>query len=75
MIVQLLLGFSLEVIHGSIRVPILYTSGVLLGSFFATIWYPLVPMYGSAAGIYALIGGQLMIFEDVGVKWSNVCCN
>ena len=53
--VQLLLGVPLEMVHGSARVGLIYTSGVLAGSLSTSVLDPEVGLVGASGGVYRLV--------------------
>ena len=57
--VQLLLGVPLEMVHGSARVGLIYTSGVLAGSLSTSVLDPEVGLVGASGGVYSLLAGHL----------------
>jgi len=54
-LVQLVLGFLLEMVHGWWRVLIIYFSGVIAGSLATSIFNPMTYLCGASGGVYALI--------------------
>lgn len=57
--VQILLGLPLEMVHGSIRLSMIYMSGVLAGSLATSIFDSHAKLLGASGGVYALLAGHL----------------
>ena len=55
---QLLLGVPLEMVHGSARVGLIYSSGVLAGSLSTSVLDPAVCLVGASGGVYSLLAGH-----------------
>ena len=59
LLVQLALGILMEMVHGSIRIGLIYLSGVFAGSLSSFVFNPQVNLLGGSGGCYSLIGAQL----------------
>ncbi len=59
MVMQLFVGLPLEASHGTVRVAIVYLSGVLAGSLGSSTMDPEVFLAGASGGVYALIAAHL----------------
>lgn len=59
LMVQLLVGLPLEMVHGSLRVGIIYMAGVLAGSLGTSVFDPDVYLVGASGGVYALLAAHL----------------
>jgi len=59
LIVQLLLGVSLELVHHWWRVALVYLAGVAAGSMGTSIFSPNVFLAGASGGVYALITAHI----------------
>nr|CAB3265565.1 rhomboid-related protein 2-like [Phallusia mammillata] len=71
-VLQLMVGIMLEMVHKSLRVSIVYMSGVLAGSLSSSIFDPFVFLVGASGGVYALLGGYL---SNVIMNWSKLAFN
>uniref|UniRef100_H2YKT3 Rhomboid-related protein 2 n=1 Tax=Ciona savignyi TaxID=51511 RepID=H2YKT3_CIOSA len=71
-VLQLMFGVPLEMVHKSLRVGIVYMSGVLAGSLASSIFDPFVYLVGASGGVYALLGGYL---SNVVANWSRMAFN
>ncbi|XP_013404537.1 protein rhomboid-like [Lingula anatina] len=69
MVVQLLIGLPLEMIHGSVRVCIVYTAGVVGASLGTTIFLQNVVLIGASGGVYALLAAHV---ADVILNYSEM---
>ena len=56
---QLLVGIPLEIVHGSMRLILIYTSGVLAGSVSASVFDSSVHLAGAGGGVFALLSAHL----------------
>ena len=56
---QLFVGLPLEMSHGSLRIGIVYTSGVLFGSLATSTFDPNMYLAGASGGVYSLIMAHL----------------
>eukprot|EP00092_Neocalanus_flemingeri_P004578 GFUD01004929.1.p1 GENE.GFUD01004929.1~~GFUD01004929.1.p1 ORF type:complete len:394 (+),score=63.11 GFUD01004929.1:125-1306(+) len=77
LLVQLVLGILMEMVHGSIRIGLIYLSGVLAGSLASFILHPQINLLGGSGGCYGLIGAHcatLLInwHEDHAIVFSRV---
>lgn len=68
-IVQLFLGFPLEMVH-KWRVMIVYLSGVVAGSLGTSIMDPSTYLAGASGGVYALITGHV---GTIFMNWNEMC--
>ena len=59
LLVQLALGILMEMVHGSIRIGLVYLAGVFAGSLSSFVFNPQVNLLGGSGGCYSLIGAQL----------------
>ena len=71
-VLQLMIGVPLEMVHKSIRVSLVYISGVLSGSLASSIFDPCVYLVGASGGVYALLGGYL---SNVFLHWNKIAFN
>lgn len=71
-ILQLMIGIPLEMVHKSLRVFIVFISGVLAGSLASSIFDPFVYLVGASGGVYALLGGYL---SNVVLNWKKMAFN
>ncbi|XP_075161055.1 rhomboid [Haematobia irritans] len=58
-VIQLFYGIPLEVMHGSIRVAIIYFAGVFAGSLGTSVVDSEVYLVGASGGVYALLAAHL----------------
>jgi len=58
-IVQLLLGLPLEIVHGPLRIGVIYVAGGLSGSLLTSITDPEQFLAGASGGVYALMLAHL----------------
>jgi len=58
-LVQLFLGIPLEMVHGGVRVGVIYIAGVVAGSLASSVFDPYVALVGASGGVYALFTAQL----------------
>jgi len=56
---QLFVGLPLEMSHGSLRIGVVYTSGVLFGSLATSTFDPNMFLAGASGGVYSLIMAHL----------------
>ncbi|XP_056640525.1 rhomboid-related protein 2-like isoform X1 [Diorhabda sublineata] len=68
-IVQLFLGFPLEMVH-KWRVMIVYFSGVVAGSLGTSIMDPGTYLAGASGGVYALLTGHI---GTIFMNWNEMC--
>jgi len=59
MVMQLMIGISLEYAHGTIRVALLYSIGVVVGSFTALIVTPHTNLVGASGGDFCLMSAVI----------------
>ena len=71
-VLQLLVGLPLEMVHKSLRVCLVYLSGVLAGSLSSSIFDPYIYLVGASGGVYALLGGYL---SNVILNWKKMAFN
>ena len=58
LLLQLVLGLPLEMVHGSTRLGLIYTAGVLAGSLSTSVLDPGVCLVGASGGVYSLLAGH-----------------
>lgn len=58
-VIQLFYGIPLEVMHGSMRVAIIYFAGVFAGSLGTSVVDSEVYLVGASGGVYALLAAHL----------------
>ncbi|XP_028674703.1 rhomboid-related protein 3 isoform X3 [Erpetoichthys calabaricus] len=68
---QLLVGVPLEMVHGAMRIGLLYIFGVLAGSLAVSVADMTAPAVGSSGGVYALVSAHL---ANVVMNWSGMKC-
>ncbi|KAM8947858.1 rhomboid-related protein 3 [Pelodytes ibericus] len=68
---QLLVGVPLEMVHGALRIGLLYTAGVLAGSLAVSVADMTAPVVGSSGGVYALVSAHL---ANIVMNWSGMQC-
>lgn len=59
LLVQLLVGLPLEMVHGSLRIGVVYMAGVLAGSLGTSVFDTEVYLVGASGGVYALLAAHL----------------
>ncbi|XP_048054391.1 rhomboid-related protein 3 [Megalobrama amblycephala] len=59
MAMQLLVGVPLEMVHGALRIGLVYVCGVLAGSLAVSVTDMTAPVVGSSGGVYALVSAHL----------------
>ncbi|XP_067353498.1 rhomboid-related protein 3 isoform X4 [Channa argus] len=59
MAMQLLVGVPLEMVHGALRIGLVYVCGVLAGSLTVSVTDMMAPVVGSSGGVYALVSAHL----------------
>jgi rhomboid-related protein 1/2/3 len=69
LIVQILIGFPLEMVHGSGRIACIYLSGVIAGSLGTSIFDSNAYLVGSSGGVYALLAAHL---ANIMLNYSNM---
>ncbi|XP_078506923.1 rhomboid-related protein 3 [Lissotriton helveticus] len=70
-VLQLLVGIPLEMVHGALRISIIYLAGVLAGSLAVSVADMTAPVVGSSGGVYALISAHL---ANIVMNWSGMKC-
>ena len=68
-LVQLVVGISLEMVHGSTRLACLYLAGVVAGSLGTSVFSPHVYLVGASGGVYGLLAAHL---ANVQVNYSTM---
>ncbi|XP_028830674.1 rhomboid-related protein 3 isoform X2 [Denticeps clupeoides] len=68
---QLLVGVPLEMVHGALRIGLVYGCGVLAGSLAVSVTDMVAPVVGSSGGVYALVSAHL---ANVVMNWSGMKC-
>lgn len=58
-VIQLFYGIPLEVMHGSIRVAVIYFAGVFAGSLGTSVVDSEVYLVGASGGVYAILAAHL----------------
>ncbi|MGH0155458.1 UNVERIFIED_CONTAM: hypothetical protein FKN15_046677 [Acipenser sinensis] len=58
-LLQLMIGVPLEMVHGILRISLLYMAGVLAGSLTVSITDMRAPVVGGSGGVYALCSAHL----------------
>ncbi|KAM4594325.1 rhomboid-related protein 3 isoform 4-T4 [Fundulus diaphanus] len=71
MAMQLLVGVPLEMVHGALRIGLIYVCGVLAGSLAVSVTDMMAPVVGSSGGVYALVSAHL---ANVVMNWSGMKC-
>ncbi|XP_067230541.1 rhomboid-related protein 3 isoform X2 [Chanodichthys erythropterus] len=71
MSMQLLVGVPLEMVHGALRIGLVYVCGVLAGSLAVSVTDMTAPVVGSSGGVYALVSAHL---ANVVMNWSGMKC-
>ena len=59
LLVQLVLGILMEMVHGSLRIALIYLTGVITGSLSSSVFSPGVHLLGGSGGCYSLLGAHL----------------
>ncbi|KDR19409.1 Protein rhomboid [Zootermopsis nevadensis] len=59
LLVQVLVGLPLEMVHGSLRIGVVYMAGVLAGSLGTSVFDTEVYLVGASGGVYALLAAHL----------------
>uniref|UniRef100_A0AC35G1E8 EF-hand domain-containing protein n=1 Tax=Panagrolaimus sp. PS1159 TaxID=55785 RepID=A0AC35G1E8_9BILA len=68
-IMQLLLGISLELVHKGLRIAAIYFIGAFTGALLFFCFDPTVYLVGASGGVYSLITAHL---ADVFLNWSEM---
>ncbi|XP_005166241.1 rhomboid-related protein 3 isoform X1 [Danio rerio] len=71
MAMQLLVGVPLEMVHGALRIGLVYVCGALAGSLAVSVTDMTAPVVGSSGGVYALVSAHL---ANVVMNWSGMKC-
>lgn len=66
---QLLIGILLEIVHGPLRMIIIYFAGVIAGSLATAVIDSNVYLCGASAGVYALLAAYL---ANIVMNWSEM---
>ncbi|KAG8506339.1 Rhomboid-related protein 1, partial [Galemys pyrenaicus] len=70
-LLQLMIGVPLEMVHGLLRIGLLYLAGVLAGSLTVSITDMRAPVVGGSGGVYALCSAHL---ANVVMNWAGMRC-
>ncbi|XP_076008216.1 rhomboid-related protein 1 isoform X2 [Genypterus blacodes] len=70
-LLQLMIGVPLEMVHGILRISLLYMAGVLAGSLTVSITDMRAPVVGGSGGVYALCSAHL---ANVVMNWAGMRC-
>uniref|UniRef100_A0A4W3HY49 Rhomboid-related protein 1 n=1 Tax=Callorhinchus milii TaxID=7868 RepID=A0A4W3HY49_CALMI len=70
-LLQLMIGVPLEMVHGIVRIGLLYLAGVLAGSLTVSITDMRAPLVGASGGVYALCSAHL---ANVVMNWGGMRC-
>ncbi|XP_077358359.1 rhomboid-related protein 1 isoform X1 [Festucalex cinctus] len=70
-LLQLMIGVPLEMVHGVLRISLLYMAGVLAGSLTVSITDMRAPVVGGSGGVYALCSAHL---ANVVMNWAGMRC-
>nr|XP_005886944.1 PREDICTED: rhomboid-related protein 1 [Bos mutus] len=70
-LLQLMIGVPLEMVHGLLRISLLYLAGVLAGSLTVSITDMRAPVVGGSGGVYALCSAHL---ANVVMNWAGMRC-
>ena len=62
LLVQLLLGLPLEIVHGPLRIGVIYVAGGLSGSLLTSITDPEQFLAGASGGVY---GAKYLVFSHL----------
>ncbi|XP_043567991.1 rhomboid-related protein 1 isoform X1 [Chiloscyllium plagiosum] len=68
---QLMIGVPLEMVHGIMRIGLLYLAGVLAGSLTVSVTDMRAPVVGASGGVYALCSAHL---ANVVMNWAGMRC-
>uniref|UniRef100_A0A8C1C3W8 Rhomboid-related protein 3 n=2 Tax=Cyprinus carpio TaxID=7962 RepID=A0A8C1C3W8_CYPCA len=76
MAMQLLVGVPLEMVHGALRIGLVYVCGVLAGSLAVSVADMTAPVVGSSGGVYALVSAHLanVVMTQI-IKYLKYCKN
>ncbi|TSL82520.1 Rhomboid-related protein 1 [Bagarius yarrelli] len=70
-LLQLMIGVPLEMVHGILRISLLYMAGVVAGSLTVSITDMRAPVVGGSGGVYALCSAHL---ANVVMNWAGMKC-
>ncbi|XP_006005581.1 rhomboid-related protein 1 [Latimeria chalumnae] len=70
-LLQLMIGVPLEMVHGIVRISLLYLAGVIAGSLTVSITDMRAPLVGGSGGVYALCSAHL---ANVVMNWAGMRC-
>ncbi|XP_071782861.1 rhomboid-related protein 1 isoform X3 [Centroberyx gerrardi] len=70
-LLQLMIGVPLEMVHGILRISLLYMAGVVAGSLTVSITDMRAPVVGGSGGVYALCSAHL---ANVVMNWAGMRC-
>ncbi|XP_042570676.1 rhomboid-related protein 1-like isoform X2 [Cyprinus carpio] len=70
-LLQLMIGVPLEMVHGILRISLLYMAGVIAGSLTVSITDMRAPVVGGSGGVYALCSAHL---ANVVMNWAGMKC-
>ncbi|XP_030625403.1 rhomboid-related protein 1 isoform X3 [Chanos chanos] len=70
-LLQLMIGVPLEMVHGILRISLLYMTGVVAGSLTVSITDMRAPVVGGSGGVYALCSAHL---ANVVMNWAGMRC-
>ncbi|XP_045140127.1 rhomboid-related protein 1 isoform X5 [Echinops telfairi] len=73
-LLQLMIGVPLEMVHGLLRISLLYLAGVLAGSLTVSITDMRAPVVGGSGGVYALCSAHLANVVMVTGNWAGMRC-
>ncbi|XP_048465478.1 rhomboid-related protein 1 isoform X2 [Rhincodon typus] len=68
---QLMIGVPLEMVHGIMRIGLLYLAGVVAGSLTVSVTDMRAPVVGASGGVYALCSAHL---ANVVMNWAGMRC-
>ncbi|XP_059417048.1 rhomboid-related protein 3 [Carassius carassius] len=71
MAMQLLVGVPLEMVHGALRIGLVYVCGILAGSLAVSVADMTAPVVGASGGVYALVSAHL---ANIVMNWSGMKC-
>ena len=77
LIFQLLVGLPMEIVHGSLRIGLLYLLGALAGSLGSSVFDQEANVVGASGAVYALLGSHFANFfqnwdEGISYKWTKL---
>ncbi|XP_021431202.2 rhomboid-related protein 1 isoform X2 [Oncorhynchus mykiss] len=70
-LLQLMIGVPLEMVHGILRISLLYMAGVVAGSLTVSITDMRAPVVGGSGGVYALCSAHLanVVMSQIRCIW------